>query len=98
MTKCKTLKVKLSNSQLNKLKSGIKNGTKATLNFSSNLSGNFNGKANFLHKILITVTQGSKIRKVFANGSTANNFFFKNSVAKIAQLEGFLFGPLNIFG
>ena len=28
MTQCDTLNVKLSNSQLNKLKSGIKNGTK----------------------------------------------------------------------
>ena len=32
--------LKLSNLQLNKLKSGIKNGTKVTLNLSSNLVGN----------------------------------------------------------
>ena len=31
------LNVKLSNSQLNKLKSGIKNGTEVSLNFSSNV-------------------------------------------------------------
>ena len=31
------LNVKLSNSRLNKLKSGIKNGTEVTLNLSSNL-------------------------------------------------------------
>ena len=31
MTKYNTLNVKLSNSQLNKLKSGIKNGTKVTM-------------------------------------------------------------------
>ena len=31
MTQCNTLKVKLFNSQLNKLKSGIKNGTEVTL-------------------------------------------------------------------
>ena len=36
MTQYNTLNVKLSNSQLNKLKSGIKNNTKVTLNFSSN--------------------------------------------------------------
>ena len=33
MLQYSTLNVKLSNSQLNKLKSGIKNGTKVTLKF-----------------------------------------------------------------
>ena len=36
MTKYNTLNVKLSNSQLNKLKSGIKNGTEVTLKVSWN--------------------------------------------------------------
>ena len=36
MTKYNTLNVKSSNSQLNKLKSGIKNGTEVTLDLSSN--------------------------------------------------------------
>ena len=40
MTQYNTLKVKLSNLQLNKLKSGIRNGTEVTLNLSSNLVGN----------------------------------------------------------
>ena len=31
MTQCNTVKAKLSNSQLNELKSGIKNGTELTL-------------------------------------------------------------------
>ena len=38
MTQYNCLNVKLSNSQLNKLKSGIKNGTQVTLNLSSNKS------------------------------------------------------------
>ena len=42
MTQYNTLNVKLSNSQLNKLKSGIKNGTEVTLNLSSNLIRNPN--------------------------------------------------------
>ena len=42
MTKYNTLNVKLSNSQLNKLKSEIKNGTEITLNLSSNLTGTSN--------------------------------------------------------
>ena len=33
MTQCNTLNVKLSNSQLNKSRSGIKNGTEVVLNF-----------------------------------------------------------------
>ena len=37
MTQYDTLNVKLSNSQLNKLKSAIKNGTKVTLNLSLNI-------------------------------------------------------------
>ena len=37
MTEYNTLNKKLSNSQLNKLKSGIKNGTQVTLNLSSNI-------------------------------------------------------------
>ena len=41
MTQYNTLNVKLSDSQLNKLKSGIKNGTQVTLNLSLNIiSGN----------------------------------------------------------
>ena len=40
MTQYNTLKVNLSNLQLNKLKSGIRNGTEVTLNLSSNLVGN----------------------------------------------------------
>ena len=39
MTQYSTLNVKLSNWQLNELKSTIKNGTEATLNLSSNLIG-----------------------------------------------------------
>ena len=37
MSQYNTLNVKLSNSQLNKLKSGIKNGSEVTLKISSNV-------------------------------------------------------------
>ena len=37
MAQYNTLNVKLSNSPINKLKSGIKNGTEVTLKFSSNV-------------------------------------------------------------
>ena len=57
MTQCNPLNVKLSNSQLNKLQSGIKNGTEVTSNLPSNVIGNSNDKNNFPHKILLTNTK-----------------------------------------
>ena len=47
MTQYNTLNVNLSNSQLNKLKSGIKNGAKVTLNLSPNLTGTLKRKLIF---------------------------------------------------
>ena len=56
MAQYNTLNVKLSNSQLNKLKSGIKNGTEVTLQLSSNLIENSNDEINFSHKLLLINT------------------------------------------
>ena len=64
MTQYNTLKVKLSNSQLNKLESGIKNGTGITLKLSSNVIGGFNDDNNFPHKLLLTNTQVSSFVKL----------------------------------
>ena len=85
MTEYNTLIVKLSNSQLNKLKSGIKNWTEVTLNLSSNLIGNSNDKTNFLHEILSTGTQISKLGTFFANFSSANIKFWKTQFFKIMR-------------
>ena len=52
MTQYSTLKVNLSNSQFNKLKSGIKNGTQVTLKLSSNVVGDSNDD-NILRKMII---------------------------------------------
>ena len=62
----------MSNSQLKKLISGIKNGTEVTLNFSWNVIGISNDKYKFPHKLLLTNTQVSTLRKFFANNSSAN--------------------------
>ena len=59
----------MSNSQLNKLKSGVKNGTEVTLKLSSNVIGDCKDDTDFPHKLLSTNTQVSKFRKAFANGS-----------------------------
>ena len=48
--------VKLSNSQLNKLKSPRNNGTDVILNLSSNLIGSSNDETNFPHKLLLFLT------------------------------------------
>ena len=54
MTRYNTLNVKLFNSQLNKLKSGIKSGTEIILNILLKLIGNYNDETNFSHKLLLT--------------------------------------------
>ena len=46
--------IKLSNLQLNKLKSGIKGDTEVTLKISSNVVGDSNDENNFPHKLLLT--------------------------------------------
>ena len=56
MTQYNTLNVKLSNSQINKLKSEIKNGTEVTLRISSNIVGGSNDEDNFPHNLLLTNT------------------------------------------
>ena len=98
MTKYNTLNVKLSNSQLNKLKSAIKNGTGITLiNLSSNIIGDSNDENIFPHKLLLTNTQVSSLRKAFANKSSASIMLWKIQLHKTGQSRGFLgrlLGPL----
>ena len=62
----------MSNLQLNTLKSGIKNGTEVTLNLLSIGIGDSNNETNFPHKLLLTNAKVLKLRKAFANGSSAN--------------------------
>ena len=58
MTQYKDLNVKLSNSQLNKLKSAINNETEVVLRVSSNMIGD--DEINFLHILLLTNRQVAK--------------------------------------
>ena len=90
MTQYNILKVKLSNSQFNKLKLGLKNGTEITLKLSSNVVGDANDENNFPHKLLLTNTQVSRLHKVFANNSSANIKLSKTKLHKIGQSGGFL--------
>ena len=47
---------KLSNSQLNKLRSWVRNSIEETLKISSNVIGDSNEENNFQHKLLLTNT------------------------------------------
>ena len=70
MIQYNSLNVKLSNSQLNKLKSATKNETEVVLRFSSNIIGD--NEANFPHELLLTNRQVSNLRKSFANNSSTD--------------------------
>ena len=97
MTQYNSLNVKLSNLELNKLKSGMKNDTEVTLRLSSNVVGDSKDENNFLHKLLLTNTQVSKLCEVFANNSSANIKLSKTQLHEIGQSAGFLgrlLGPL----
>ena len=83
MTQYNTLNMKLSNSQLNRLKSGTKNNTEVTLKISSNFIGDSNDENNFPHKLLLTNTLVSKLCKAFTNNSSANIKLSKTQLFKI---------------
>ena len=72
MTQYISLTVKLSNSQLNKLKSAIKNETKVALRLSSNMICNSDNETNFPHKLLLTNKQVGNLQTTFANNSSTD--------------------------
>ena len=72
MTQCNSLNVKITNSQLNKLKSAIKNESQVVLRLSSNMIGNSDEETNFPHKLLLTNIQVTDLRKAFANHLSAD--------------------------
>ena len=97
MAQYNSLNVKLSNSQLNKLKSSIKNETDVVLRISSNMVGNSNDNINFLHELLLTNRQVANICKAFANHSSTDIKLSKTQLSKMIQSGGFLgklLGPL----
>ena len=97
MTQCNSLNVKLSNSQLNKLKSAIKNEIEVVLRVSSNRIGNSNIETNFPQKLLLTNRRVSNHRKASENNWSTYIKFSKIQLSKIIQLGGFrgrVLGPL----
>ena len=84
------LSTKLSNAQLNKLKSATKNETDVVIRLSPNMIGDSNDKGNFPHEILLTRRQVSSIRKAFVNNSSINIKFSKTQLSKMIQSWEFL--------
>ena len=88
MTQYNSLNVKLSNSQLNKLKSAIKNETGVVLRLSSNMVGD--DETNFPHKLLLTNRQVENLRKAFANKPSTDIKLSKPQLSKMILSAGFL--------
>ena len=86
MTQYNSLNVKLSNSQLSKLKSAIKNETDAVLMLSSNMIGNSDDKSNFPHELLLTNRQVTNLRKAFASHTSTD---IKLSKAQLTKMVDF---------
>ena len=88
MTQYNSLNVKLSNSQLNKLKSAIKNETEVVLRLSSNMIAD--DETNFPHKLLLTNRQVSYICKAFTNLLSTDIKLSKSQLPKMIPSGGFL--------
>ena len=97
MTQYNSLNVKVSNSQLNKLKSAIKNETDVVLRLSLNMIGNLDDNTNFPHELLLTNRQVANLRKAFAKNTSTDIMLSKTQLSKMIQSGGFLgrlLGPL----
>ena len=91
MTQYNSLNVKLSNSQLNKLKSDV------VLRLSSNMISNSDDETNFPHKLLLTNRQVPNLCKAFANYLSADIKLSKTQLFNMIQSGGFfgrLLGPV----
>ena len=99
MTQYNSLNVKLSNLQLNKLKSAIKNETEVVLRLSSNMIDD--NETKFPHKLLLTNRQVANLCKAFANYLSTDIKLSKTQLPKMMQSGGFigrLLGPLQKTG
>ena len=98
MTQYNSLNVKLSNSQLNKLKSAIKNEKEVALRLSLNIIiGNSEDATNFPQELLLTNRQVANLCKAFTNNPSTDIKLSKTQLSKMIQsgeFPGRLFGPL----
>ena len=93
MIEYNTVIAKLSNSQLNKLKSAVKNRQGTTLRMNTRMfSAN-----NLSHELLLTTRQTTKLRNANENNMSTDIKLSKAQTSKIMQSGGFLgklLGPL----
>ena len=98
MTQYNSLNIKLSNSQLNKLKSDkLKIKSEAVLRLSSNMIRDSDDKINFPHELLLTTRQVANLCKAFANYLSIDIKLSKAQLSTMIQSGGFLgrlLGPL----
>ena len=87
MTQYNILNLKLSNSQLNKLKTAIKNKT-VVLRLSSIMIGG--DETIFPHKLLFTNRQVANLRKAFADKSSTDITLSKTQISKMINQVDFL--------
>ena len=86
MVEYNTINAKLSDSQLNKLKSAVKNKQGTTLRMNSRMfSAN-----NLPHELLLTTRQTTKLRNVIENNMLTDIKLSKAQISKIIQSAGFL--------
>ena len=93
MVEYNKVNVKLSDTQLKKLKNAVKNKTGTTLRISLKM---FNGN-NLPHELLLTTRQKTKVRNAFNNNMSTDLKLSKAQINKIIQSGGFLsklLGPL----
>ena len=88
MTQYNSLNLKLSNSQLNKLKSAIKNESEVVLRLSSNMISD--NETNFPYKLLLSNRQVANLCKAFANHLSKEIKLSKTQLSKMIQTGGFL--------
>ena len=87
MIQYNSLNVKVSNSQLSKLKSAIKNEIEVFWRLSSNMVGSFNDKIN-LPELLLTNKQVANLLKTFANSFSADIKLLKTQLSKMILSRG----------
>ena len=93
MVEYNKVNLKLSGTQLKKLKNAVKNKTGTTLRISLKM---FNGN-NLTHELLLTTRQETKIRNAFNNNASTDLKLSEVQISKIIQSGGFLgriLGPL----
>ena len=83
MVEYSKVNVKLSDTQLKKLKTAVKNKTPLRMSFKM-LDGN-----NLLHELLLTTRQKTKLRNAFNNNMSTHLKLSKAQIFKIIQSGGF---------